>query len=173
MTAKVSATGIASHGDSQTMTSMNRAANGRSISAVTVVEAMKSRTCSKPRRLLANEPTDSGRLASFMPSTRSISRAESVTHRARQLGVAHVVLGADLKIGPWDQLRAQLGIPAEAAYVEAYCRRTDRAGVDNWNFYLAYNMFRLAAYLVAHCSAVASTLMFHRRISLRAKVRSK
>jgi 3-deoxy-D-manno-octulosonate 8-phosphate phosphatase (KDO 8-P phosphatase) len=42
------------------------------------------------------------------------SRAESVAHRARQLGVAHVVLGAENKIGPWDQLRGQLGVAAEA-----------------------------------------------------------
>ena len=42
------------------------------------------------------------------------SRAESVAHRARQLGVAHVVLGVENKAGPWDNLRAQLGIPAEA-----------------------------------------------------------
>jgi aminoglycoside phosphotransferase (APT) family kinase protein len=40
-----------------------------------------------------------------------------------------------------------LGIPSEAAYKEAYCRRTGRAGIDNWDFYLAYNCFRLAAIL--------------------------
>jgi aminoglycoside phosphotransferase (APT) family kinase protein len=40
-----------------------------------------------------------------------------------------------------------LGIPSEAEYVAAYCRRTGRAGIANWNFYLAYNMFRLAAIL--------------------------
>jgi len=37
------------------------------------------------------------------------------------------------------------GIPTEQAYVAAYCRRTGRAGVDNWNFYLAFSIFRLAA----------------------------
>lgn len=39
----------------------------------------------------------------------------------------------------------QLGIPTEADYVAAYCRRTGRAKIDNWNFYLAFNCFRLAA----------------------------
>jgi aminoglycoside phosphotransferase (APT) family kinase protein len=41
----------------------------------------------------------------------------------------------------------ELGIPSEAEYVAAYCRRTGRAAIAHWNFYLAYNMFRLAAIL--------------------------
>jgi aminoglycoside phosphotransferase (APT) family kinase protein len=40
-----------------------------------------------------------------------------------------------------------LGIPGEREYIDAYCRRTGRADIDNWDFYLAYNMFRLAAIL--------------------------
>jgi aminoglycoside phosphotransferase (APT) family kinase protein len=40
---------------------------------------------------------------------------------------------------------AALGIPSEAEYVAAYCQRTGRAGIDNLDFYVAYNMFRLAA----------------------------
>ncbi len=40
-----------------------------------------------------------------------------------------------------------LGIPTEEAYVATYCRRTGRDRIDNWDFYLAYNMFRLAAIL--------------------------
>ena len=42
---------------------------------------------------------------------------------------------------------AELGIPSEQAYVEAYCRRTGREGIGHWNFYLAYSMFRIAAIL--------------------------
>ena len=42
---------------------------------------------------------------------------------------------------------AALGIPSEAEYVAAYCKRTGRPGIDHWEFYLAYNMFRLAAIL--------------------------
>ncbi|WP_394694012.1 phosphotransferase [Hyphobacterium sp.] len=45
-------------------------------------------------------------------------------------------LGADL---------SELGIPDEAAYVEAYCRRTGRSGLPQLDFYFAYNLFRLAA----------------------------
>ncbi len=42
---------------------------------------------------------------------------------------------------------AALGIPAEAEYIRRYCERTGRSGIDNWNFYLAYNLFRIAAIL--------------------------
>ncbi len=44
---------------------------------------------------------------------------------------------------------AALGIPPEREYVRRYCERTHRADVDavmrDWNFYLAYNLFRLSA----------------------------
>jgi len=40
-----------------------------------------------------------------------------------------------------------LGIPTEEQYVEAYCARTGREKIENWDFYMAYNMFRLAAIL--------------------------
>ncbi len=38
-----------------------------------------------------------------------------------------------------------LGIPTEKEYVAMYCCRTGRSGIDNWDYYIAYNMFRLAA----------------------------
>ena len=40
-----------------------------------------------------------------------------------------------------------LGIPSEAEYVAAYCRRTGRENIPNWEFYLIFNMFRIAAIL--------------------------
>jgi aminoglycoside phosphotransferase (APT) family kinase protein len=40
-----------------------------------------------------------------------------------------------------------LGIPVEASYVRAYCERTGRRSIENWDFYLAFNLFRLAAIL--------------------------
>ncbi|USG62143.1 phosphotransferase [Sneathiella marina] len=40
---------------------------------------------------------------------------------------------------------AATGIPTEKAYVDAYCRRTGREGIDNWEFYVAFSFFRLAA----------------------------
>jgi aminoglycoside phosphotransferase (APT) family kinase protein len=39
------------------------------------------------------------------------------------------------------------GIPTEEEYVQMYCSRTGRSGIANWDFYLAYNMFRLAGIL--------------------------
>ena len=44
-----------------------------------------------------------------------------------------------------------LGIPTESDYVRRYCERTGRPTPDavmaDWNFYLAYNLFRIAAIL--------------------------
>jgi 3-deoxy-D-manno-octulosonate 8-phosphate phosphatase (KDO 8-P phosphatase) len=42
------------------------------------------------------------------------SKAPGVVHRARQLGVAHVIQGADDKATPWERLREELGVPAAA-----------------------------------------------------------
>ena len=64
----------------------------------------------------------------------------------------HIRPGAFRGIGGLDL--AALGIPPEDAYIEAYCRRTGRntpearaALARDWNFYLAYNLFRMAAIL--------------------------
>jgi len=40
---------------------------------------------------------------------------------------------------------AALNIPSEQEYVAAYCARTGRDGIANWDFYVAFNYFRLAA----------------------------
>jgi aminoglycoside phosphotransferase (APT) family kinase protein len=37
------------------------------------------------------------------------------------------------------------GIPSESEYVAAYCRRTGRTGIEDFNFYLAFSIFRLAS----------------------------
>ena len=42
---------------------------------------------------------------------------------------------------------AALGIPAEHAYVQAYCRRTGRSSLPDWDYHMAFNMFRMAAIL--------------------------
>ena len=41
--------------------------------------------------------------------------------------------------------RARLGIPDDAAYIAAYCRRMGLEGIENWAFYLVFSLFRLAA----------------------------
>ena len=40
-----------------------------------------------------------------------------------------------------------LGIPTEEDYIAAYCRRTGRDGIDNIDYYFAYNFFRIAGIL--------------------------
>ena len=61
----------------------------------------------------------------------------------------HIAPGQFRGIGGLDL--AALGIPDEKSYVRRYCERTNRADPDavmaDWNFYLAYNMFRLAGIL--------------------------
>ena len=43
--------------------------------------------------------------------------------------------------------RAALGIPSDEEYIARYCERTGRDGIENWNFYLVFSLFRLAAIL--------------------------
>jgi aminoglycoside phosphotransferase (APT) family kinase protein len=40
---------------------------------------------------------------------------------------------------------AALGIPSESEYVDDYCDRTGRASIPDYDFYLAFNFFRMAA----------------------------
>lgn len=40
---------------------------------------------------------------------------------------------------------AALGIPSEADYVAAYCRRTGRAGIPDWPYFMAFAFFRVAS----------------------------
>lgn len=54
-------------------------------------------------------------------------------------GITVGLLGYDIKA---------LGIPPEEDYIAAYCRRTGRPPrIEQLNFYLAYNLFRMAAIL--------------------------
>ena len=61
----------------------------------------------------------------------------------------HIPPGTFRGIGGLDI--ASLGIPSEADYIRRYCERTGfttpEALAPDWNFYLAYNMFRIAAIL--------------------------
>ena len=43
--------------------------------------------------------------------------------------------------------RNELGIPTDEEYIAKYCERTGRDGIDNWNFYIVFSLFRLAAIL--------------------------
>jgi aminoglycoside phosphotransferase (APT) family kinase protein len=61
----------------------------------------------------------------------------------------HIEPGTFRGIGGLD--RDALGSPGQRAYIERYCARTGRPDVDavmaDWNFYLAYNLFRMAGIL--------------------------
>ena len=61
----------------------------------------------------------------------------------------HIPPGTFRGIGGLDL--PSLGIPTEAEYVQRYCERTGlstpEAVLNDWNFYLAYNLFRMAAIL--------------------------
>jgi aminoglycoside phosphotransferase (APT) family kinase protein len=61
----------------------------------------------------------------------------------------HIPPGAFRGIGGLDV--QALGIPTEAEYIARYCERTGFVTPEqlkaDWNFYLAYNLFRLAAIL--------------------------
>ena len=61
----------------------------------------------------------------------------------------HIPPGSFRGIGGLDH--ASLGIPTEKEYVRRYCERAGRADPDavmaDWNFYLAYNLFRMAGIL--------------------------
>ncbi len=61
----------------------------------------------------------------------------------------HIPPGTFRGIGGLDL--AALGIPSERDYVRRYCERTGRPDADtvmaDWNFYLAYNLFRIAGIL--------------------------
>ena len=61
----------------------------------------------------------------------------------------HIAPGSFRGIGGLEH--AALGIPTEKEYVRRYCERTGRGDPDavmaDWNFYLAYNLFRMAGIL--------------------------
>jgi len=54
---------------------------------------------------------------------------------------------ADLFRGFADLDRTAIGIPEESDYVQRYCRRTGRTELPDWNYYLAFGFFRVAAIL--------------------------
>ena len=59
-----------------------------------------------------------------------------VWHFGEGFGASEGYAGVDL---------AAFGIPSEKDYVAAYARRTGRKDIPNWDFYVAFSLFRLAA----------------------------
>ena len=54
----------------------------------------------------------------------------------------HRAVGGKLAL---EGMGPESGIPSEQDFVRDYCRRTGRDGVQGWNFYLAFGLFRLAS----------------------------
>lgn len=84
-------------------------------------------------------------------------------------GVISGLAGADLQA---------LGIPTEADYVAAYCRRTGRDGIEGYDFYIAFNLFRLASIMhgirgrvlrgtaaSSHAQQMAASVEFYARLA--------
>lgn len=57
-------------------------------------------------------------------------------HFGEGFGAAAGYAGMDLKA---------FGIPTEREYLDAYARRTNRREIPDWNFFVAFSLFRLAA----------------------------
>ncbi len=57
-------------------------------------------------------------------------------HFGEGFGASEGYAGMDLKA---------FGIPTEQEYLAAYARRTKRGEIPNWNFFVAFSLFRLAA----------------------------
>jgi aminoglycoside phosphotransferase (APT) family kinase protein len=75
---------------------------------------------------------------------------------------------ADMAAGLGGADLETLGVPSENDYVAAYCARTGRSRVCNWDFYIAFNFFRLAAI----CHGIAGRVARGNASSTQARVRA-
>jgi aminoglycoside phosphotransferase (APT) family kinase protein len=62
---------------------------------------------------------------------------------------------------------AGLAIPSEDEYVAAYCARTGRSRTADWEFYMVYSLFRLAAIMQGIAKrAIDGTAASHEAVDL-------
>jgi aminoglycoside phosphotransferase (APT) family kinase protein len=100
-----------------------------------------SRQISRWSRQYADDP-EAGQMVAMLDwglSALGHPLADFAYHAMMYRIPAEIVAG----IGGRDPLA--LGLPSEQHYIAAYCQRTGRTGISNWDFYLAFNLFRLAA----------------------------
>jgi aminoglycoside phosphotransferase (APT) family kinase protein len=57
----------------------------------------------------------------------------------------HLPAGDNHKFGYMGIDFKATGIPTEDAFVDSYCRRTGREKIPDWEFYIAFSLFRIAA----------------------------
>jgi aminoglycoside phosphotransferase (APT) family kinase protein len=61
----------------------------------------------------------------------------------------------------------RLGIPREDEYVAIYCQRTGRGSLADWDFYIVYSLFRLAAIMQGVAKrAITGTAASHEAVEL-------
>ena len=68
--------------------------------------------------------------------------AEVIAEADQAVGVAKAASEAQASVAYVDL--AAWGIPDERELVDAYCRFAGRGAIDNWPFYIVYNLFRSA-----------------------------
>lgn len=54
------------------------------------------------------------------------------------------LLGLHSQSQTFNQWLREMGIPNEKEYLDAYCRRTGIMEIENWAFYVAFSLFRMA-----------------------------
>ena len=81
----------------------------------------------------------------------------------------HIVPGGALR-GLAGLDLAALGIPLQSDYIAAYERRIGRSAAGDWNYYLAYNLFRIAAILQGIAKRVRKARPAARRSRVRPPV---
>ncbi len=63
--------------------------------------------------------------------------------------VAYCCMGYHSATGTGDSFRGQdlaaMGLPSEQQFLDRYCALSGRDGIENWNFYLVFSLFRSAA----------------------------
>lgn len=57
----------------------------------------------------------------------------------------HVPVSGNQRFGYLGIDFEKTGIPTEDAFVASYCRKTGRANIPDWTFYIAFSLFRIAA----------------------------
>jgi len=76
---------------------------------------------------------------------------------------------AETGVGLGDANPEALGLPSEEQYVAAYCARTGRESIPDYRFYIAFNLFRLAAI----CHGIAGRIARGTAASAQARRRAE
>ena len=87
---------------------------------------------------------DELREGTFFAKVRYVHDGEEGQLDSRPSDAVALAVRVDAPIFVSPEVMEEAGIPTEEEYVRAYCERTGREGIENLDFYFAYNIFRLA-----------------------------